>query len=227
MAGTHLSGPLHITGQGGADGNALLFGIGTAASPATTSTAGKNFLEHRLESSATSGDARGHYLRLYLSGAGGSGESLRAFTTVNDVAAATAHGAHISLNFGTSGTVTGQGIAMRGTLHMPATALTSNVTMAAVQAEIWSDASTSDPGGSTILSFFRAVNGGNANGMADVDDDAALFELNGFTLGSGNMVSANTAGQSTLDFTNWVLIRINIGGTTHYIPAAQTIGAST
>lgn len=227
MSATHLSGPLVVDGYGGAEPTALLGGVGSSSDPATTSTADAKFFEYRLESSATSGDARGEYLRLYISGAGGGGEALRAFTTVNDVAAATAHGAHISLNFGTSGTVTGQGVAGRFTLHMPTTALTSNVTMSAVQAEIWSDGSTSDPGGSTKLSFFRAVNGGNANGMADVDDDAALFELIGFTAGSGNLVSGNTASKSTLDFTNWVTLRILIGSTVYYIPAAQTIGATT
>ena len=224
---THITGPLIMNGQGGAENDSVVLGIGTSTSPAVCDTASTNFKEFRFDCGATSGDARGEYLRLYITGAGGGGEALRAFTTVNDVAAATVHGAHISLNFGTSGTVTGQGIAGRNTLHLPTTALTSNVTLAALQAEIWSDGSTSDPGGSTLLSFFRAVNGGHANGKADVDDDAMLLEMNGFTLGSGNLVSANTAGKSTLDFTNWVLLKIRIGSTIHYIPAAQTIGAST
>ena len=206
---------------------AHLYGVGNSNDYYKINEANAKFFEFRLENAATSGDNRGMYLRLKMSGAGGGGEALRVFTTVQDVAAGTAHGAHISLNFGTSGTVTGQGIAARCTLHLPTTALSSNVTMAAVQAEIYSDGSTSDPGGSTKLSFFRAVNDGHANGKSDVDDDAALFELTGFTLGSGNMVSANTSGKSTLDFTNWVLLRIDIGGTTHYIPAAQTIGATT
>ena len=225
--GTTNFDAIQLDGNDAGDPSALLFGAGTAASPATTATADKNFLEFRVENSATSGDNRGLYLREYLSGAGGGGEAARIFTTVNNVAASTAHGAHISLNFGASGTVTGQGIAGRNTLHLPTTALSSNVTMAAVQAEIYSDGSTSDPGGSTKLSFFRAVNARHASGMADVDDDANLFELIGFTAGSGNLVSANTAGKSTLDFTNWVLLRIDIAGTTHYIPAAQTIGATT
>lgn len=214
MGATHFTGPLVITGQGGADSNGLIAGVGTAASPATSATAGAIFKEYRLESTATSGDARGEYLRLYISGAGGGGEALRAFTTVNDVAAANAHGAHISLNFGTSGTVTGQGIAGRFTLHMPTTALTSNVTMGAVQAEIWSDGSTSDPGGSTLLSFFRAVNGGNATGAADVDDDAVLFELNGFTSGAAKLFSTGT----TVVANMVASLKIRVGATLYYIP---------
>ena len=227
MSKTHISGPLILTGQDGADGSALLLGIGTAADPATTSVAGKNFKEFRFESKATSGDSRGEYLRLYLAGAGVSGEALRAFTTVDDVAAANAHGAHISLNFATSGTITGQGIAGRNTLHLPPTALSSNVTLAAVQAEVYSDGSLSDPGGSTLLSFFRAVNDGHANGKADVDDDAVLFELNGFTAGSGHVVdNSDGSGGTTLDFTNIVTLKIRIGSTLYYIPAAQTIAVT-
>jgi len=205
---------------------ALLMGLGTSTSRAVTSTADSKFLSFYLENDATSGDNRAMYLRLYHSGAGGGGEALRVFTTVNDVAASNAHGAHISLNFGTSGTVTGQGIAMRATLHLPTTALASNVTMAAVQGEIYSDGSSSDPGGSTKLSVFRAINAGHADGMADVDDDANLFELVGFTPAASNMIGGNTAGSTTLDFANWVPIRIDICGTAHYIVAAQTVAAT-
>jgi hypothetical protein len=190
----------------------LLLGAGTSTNKMTTATANTNFIEFRCENTATSGDNRLIYNRLYLGGAGGGGESLRAFTTVNNVAAGTAHGAHISLNFGTSGTVTGQGIAGRFTLHIPSTALTSNVTMSAVQAEIWSDAATSDPGGSTKLSCFRAVNAGNATGMADVDDDCYLFDLQGWTAASGNMFYADVPGTLAAS------VRILVGSTPYYIP---------
>jgi len=189
----------------------LLLGAGTSTNPMTTATADTKFMEFRLENSATSGDNRGMYLRFYQAGAGGGGEALRAFTTISDVAVGTAHGAHISLNFATSGTVTGQGIAGRFTLHIPATALTSNVTLSAVQAEIWSDATTSDPGGSTILSCFRAVNGGDGTGKADVDTDAYLFDIQGWTSATGSMFLADTPG--TLNGS----LRILIGATPYYI----------
>jgi len=194
----------------------LLLGSGTSSVKETTAQAGKNFLSFYLENTATSGDNRGQYLRLYLGGAGGGGEALRAFTTVNNVAAGTAHGAHISLSFGTSGTVTGQGIAGRNTLHLPTTALTSNVTMSALQAEIYSDGSTSDPGGSTILSFIRVVNAGHASGMADVDDDANVMELQGFTSGAGNafFISAPQTLAASL--------RVRVGSTLYYIPLYST-----
>lgn len=161
---------------------------GTSSAPITEDTADMKFMAFYFDNGATSGDNRGMYLRQYLTGAGGGGEALRVFTSVTDVAAATVHGAHISLSFGTSGTVTGQGIATRSTLHIPSTALASNVTMAAVEAEIYSDTATSDPGGSTLLSCFLVVNGGNATGMADVDDDAVLFDFRGWTAATGNMI---------------------------------------
>ena len=39
----------------------------------------------------------------------------------------------------------------------------------------------------------------------------------------GTTVSGNTSGGSTLNFTNWKTIKIDLGGTTHYLVAAQTI----
>ena len=181
---------------------------------------GKKFMDWQVHSEAASGDARAQYLRLYLDTAGGGGEALRVFTTIQDVAAASAHGAHISLSLGTSGTVTGQGIAGRNTLHMPATALASNVTMAALQAEIWSDGSASDPGGSTILSFLRIVNAGHANGIADVDDDAAILDLQGFTSGAGNVFK--TGAPTTLGAS----FRVRVGSTLYYVPLYTTQSAT-
>lgn len=147
--------------------NALMLGAGTSSDRESTSTADTNFMEFRFENSAATGDNRGMYLRLYLTGAGaGGGESLRAFTTVEDVAKGTVHGAHISVNFGSSGSVTGQAVAMRGTLHIPNTAVSTG-TQAAVQAEIYADGSSSDISGINHA-LFRGVVGGDATGAATV-----------------------------------------------------------
>ena len=221
MAITNLDA-LQLNGNSAADSAGLILGSGTAASPATTATADKNFIEFRVENTATSGDNRGMYLREYLAGAGGGGEALRVFTTVDDVAAGTAHGMHCSLNFDTSGSVTGQGIAGRFTLHMPSTALSaSNVTYAAIQAEIWSDGATSDPAGN-LLSAIRVVNGGNTTGAADVDDDCALLDLQGWTAASGNMfTTGNTA--ATVAGNLSAALRVRVGSTTYYIPLATAL----
>lgn len=198
---------------------------GTSAARVTEDTADMKFVAMYFDNGATSGDNRGMYLRLYLTGAGGGGEALRVFTTVENVAAGTAHGAHVSLNFGATGTVTGQGIAGRNTLHIPDASLGGgNVTYAALQAEIYSDGSSSDPNGN-LLSLLRMVNDGHADGKADVDDDAAAIEFIGFTAASGNMIGENTAGPNTLNFSNWTTLRIRVAGTDYYLPIAQTIAA--
>lgn len=217
MSATHFSGPIFSTGQGGSDSAGLILGAGTAADPATTATADTKFIEWRLQNTATSGDNRGIYLRFYLAGAGGGGESLRAFTTISDVAAGTAHGAHVSLNFASTGSVTGLGVAARATLHIPDDASWAPGTVAALQAEIWSDGDDSDTDGATSVSFLRVVNGGNANGIADVDDDASLISLSGFTIGAGNMIVADT---DETKFSH--KIRIDLDGTPYYLMATAT-----
>jgi len=202
------------------DGGVMKFG--TSSARVTEDTADMKFMSMYFDDGATSGDARGMYLRLYVSGAGGGGEALRVFTTVENVAGATAHGAHISLNFGATGTITGQGIASRNTLHLPDVALSSNVTMSAVQAEIYSDGDDSDPGGSTILSYFRAVNGGNANGQSDVDDDAVFFDVQGLTAGGAKTFTTGLTG-STVVGNMTASFKILVGTTTYYIPLATAI----
>lgn len=101
---------------------ALCAGGGTSASPLSTATANKNFLGFWTKSTATSGDARGLYLRTYFAGAGGSGEAARIFGTVDNVTAATGgtvNGAHVSLSVqGASGAVSGAGNALRATLGL-------------------------------------------------------------------------------------------------------------
>lgn len=191
---------------------ALLMGLGTASYPAVNSTADAKFMSFYLRNNAESGDNRGLYLRFYLGGAGGGGEAARLYTTVKDVAAATAHGAHISLDFGTSGTVTGQGIASRNTLHLANQALTSNVTLAATQSEIYCDGSDSDPGASTKLSFHRFVLGGHADGMTDVYTKSNFFDIQGLTDTENGMFRA--VAPSTLAAS----LRVLVGSTLYYLP---------
>lgn len=177
------------------------------------------FLNFNYYNGATSGDNRALYLRQYLTGAGASGEAARVFNTVQNVVASSVHGQHTSLNFGASGSATGQAIAHRNTLHMPTTALPAgNVSYSAVQAEIYSDGSASDPAGN-LLSFIRCVSGGDATGGADVDDDAALIDLSGVTIGSGNIVEAST---TEANYSHSVRVRIN--GTNYYMMLASVAG---
>ena len=188
---------------------------GTSSSTVSTSTANTKFISCYFENSATSGDNRGMYLRQYLSGAGSGGEAARIFSTIN-AACGTAHGAHISLNFGASGSLSGLGVAMRGTLHIPDNATWTGGTLAALQAEIYSDGAASDPDGVTELSYIRVINDGNSSGKADVDDDAFLMSIQGHTIGAGNMVAVKSS--AAVSHT----AKIKIGSTTYYVMLSDT-----
>lgn len=203
---------LNVVRMGGVDkaSTAALFGAGSSSDPYVLGSANTNALEFRVKTTVTSGDTRGIYNRLYLAGAGVSGESLRAFTTVDDVAAATAHGAHISLNFDTSGSITGLGVATRATLHIPNAAM-SGGTYAALQAEIWADGASSDISGTTSHSLIRATVGGNATGAATVTNfmDIAIPAA---MVGSGTLVDTDIT-----THTAYGGLPVTINGTTKYI----------
>ena len=195
--------------NGATPAKAILHGIGTSADPGLSSAADEKFMEYRCKSSASSGDNRLLYMRYELSG-GGGGECLRAFTTVT-ASLGTAHGAHLSLIPSGSGALTGLGVAMRATLHIPNEAGFTSGTLSAIQAEIYADGSASDPDGVTELSFIRVVAGGTQAGIDDIEDDAFLFSLQGFTSATGNMIYENTTADSD------ATIRVKIGSATYYM----------
>lgn len=90
---------------------------------ATTATPDVKFDALYTASTATSGDSRNLYRRHYFRGAGGSGEAIRGYGTVDGVEAAvggTVNGAHLSLLIATGGTVSGAGNAVRATLETDA-----------------------------------------------------------------------------------------------------------
>lgn len=189
--------------------NALLMGIGNSTGRAQANAADRNFLSFFLENFATTGTARGQYLRLYLpSGAGG--EAARIFTTVSHAAPAdTVNGAHISLSFGSSaGNVTGEGQAVRATFHLGNRSMTG--TLAAIKAELWADGSSSDVGGT--LSFLRFSAGGDATGIAKIDTSGFFFTVDGLTANSGKLL--RVAAPTTLAAS----LRVKVGSTTYYLP---------
>lgn len=183
-----------------------------------SASANTRFLDFQWTLTATSGDNRGIYNRLYMNGAGAGGESFRSFTTVN-AACGTAHGAHISLNFGASGSLSGLGAAIRGTLHIPDNASWTGGTLTAIEAEIYSDGTASDPDGLTEISFIRVVNGGDSTGLADIDTDAVLFSIQGFTANTGSMIELGT-GMGTVTGT----LKCKIGSDIRYIPFYSAAG---
>jgi len=198
----------------GANTAALLHGLGTSTTPVQTASGSVNFLGYWVQTSSTSGDVRGLYMRLYFTGAGGTGEAARIFATVSDVAASTVRGAHISLDFASTGTVTGLGVALECTLHI-ANQATQAGTMAPIKLAINSDGSTSDPA-SSQLSYIRVDNQGDSTGGADVDDDVYLFDIQGHTIGDGNLVEV------AADETGYAHnIRIRVGATEMYLMCAD------
>lgn len=198
-----------------------MIGAGTSAAPIDCSTtADMKFNSIYTSSAAVSGDSRNTYLRHYIAGIGGAGEALRAFCTVSGVAAAgTVNGIHASLNFAdAASTAGGMGTAVRATLHIPDEAAWTSGTICALMAEIYSDGTDSDPDGVTELSFIRVVNDGSAKD--DVDDDAFLFSIQGFTAGDAKVVSENTSAVGT--FTG--ALKIKIGADTKYLMTYSDIG---
>lgn len=222
-------GKVRLTATGGAlvttvaGFTAATFG-GSSSSPVVVDTAGHKFNSMYFDSGATSGEAVGIYDRLYLTGAGGEGIALRAFTSVTDVAAANARGAHISLSFGASGTITGLGAALEATLHIPSGGGAAG-TLYAVKAAINSDGAGSDPAGATQLAYFAAVNQGDATGGADVDDDAVLFHIDGHTIADDNMVDEKATEYALAEITHGIKVRV--GSTTMWLLASTTNPKST
>lgn len=103
------------------DTAALFFGFGNSTTRTQMgNVANQNGVGLFFESKALTGDARGINLRLYFSGAGGSGEALRAFGIVNGVQAAvggTVNGIHATLQVqGAAGSISGAANAVRATL---------------------------------------------------------------------------------------------------------------
>lgn len=200
---------------GAASASGLLIGRGTSADPATTAVADAKFVELRCSTSAATGDNRLMYLRYAIEGAAG-GECLRALTMINENTS-TAHGAHLSLGFEAAAggsECSGLGVAARATLHIPDIASWAPTgTYAVGMFEIYSDGSDSDPAGMGELSILQLANSGDATGAADIDTDAFLLSIQGFTSGSGKTVydaadTSPTVGGS---------LKIKIGSDTRYL----------
>lgn len=196
--------------QGGAvSTTALLMGIGTTANPAKTSTASKNFFDCRCQTTAPSGDNRLAYLRYDIDGAGASGECIRALTDLG-AAAGNARGAHVSLQAGATGYITGLGAGVDAQLYIKNEALHANGTYAVINAEIYSEGATSSVAAATQVSFFRVVASGNATGIGTVDDKAYLFTLEGFSSGAAKLWYDHQGG-APANVEEWVKVKTPAG----------------
>ena len=204
------------------DGAVFKAGATTAGQRLASSAANQSMFREITEFNHDGG--YGRYNRAYVKTAAISADALRAFATVEDVAAATVRGAHISLSMGASGTVTGLGCALEATLHIPTTAGQTG-TLYAVKAAINSDGAASDPAGATNLAYFAAVNQGDATGGADVDTDAVLFHIDGHTIADDNMVDEKASEYALAEISHGIKVRV--GSTTMWLLASTTNPKST
>lgn len=165
----------------GDESSAIFLGRGTSTTPATTATANLNHMGFWFDTTATSGDSRGLYLRQYFSGAGVSGEAARIYSTVNNVTAATGgtvNGAHITLNVtGASGKISGAANALRATLDFAATPTTVGGTCAVIQVDSNIAAGPTIPAGTAFLRF------------TDSGSQTLSYLLNVPTTGSGLLMA--------------------------------------
>lgn len=102
---------------------ALLFGAGeaTAGNRVTNAAADKNFMEFRFESTHTSGDGRGIYMRYYSKGAAGLSDCARFYNSTEVDGVGGAAGLHASMAIGADKKgVTGLGVGVRGTVDTAA-----------------------------------------------------------------------------------------------------------
>jgi len=182
--------------------------IGTEAEP-QTSVFATNRQQWYIRNAAATGTIRSFYNRLYLSG-GAGGEALRCYTIVEHAAPVdTCNGAHISLNFGASaGNITGLGTALRATLHCAARAIGG--TTAAIQAELYGEASGSVGGNMTLI---RAViDGSDGTAKANLETNATLLSVV-CTADTGKLVEVGT-GMGTVEGT----LKIRVNGALKYLP---------
>ena len=201
MAQTTFTGP--VTSLNG-------FSSGTSATPVAATSAG-NISSFYGTTSATSGDTRLVYDKLTFTGAGGAGETLRAFSVVTAAGAAvggTINGAHISCEINTTGTISGAANALRATLGGSAT--TPGGTLAVLQLD--TNYSTNVTLGSAS-SFIRVSDSGSQAGEVQnlVNIEAGP---------AGTIVSSGGTGAFGGTIKK---IKIMIDGVAYYLVAATTI----
>lgn len=213
------NGVTQFGNETGGDTVALLHGSGLSTDPTTTATANKNFLGYWLESTATSGDCRGQYLRLYIAGAGGSGEAFRAYTTVSNVTAATGgtvNGAHISLSVtGASGKISGAANALRATLDFDTTPTTIGGTCAVARFDTNIATGPTIPARTAFLALDNAGTQKLDYALAITNPSTAMFAAAGTGANSAALAGGGIAAK---------VIKVHVDGTDYWIPLFSSNG---
>lgn len=114
------------------------FIFGTSGTPETTSTADKKFISVYTESTATSGDSRGMYLKHKLGGtiaSTGYGDAGRFWAEVTGTDYSYASGIHSTMSVAAGATVAGSGAGLIATLGAAAESRTLTGALAALQVD--------------------------------------------------------------------------------------------
>ena len=190
----------------------LLLGAGAAGANHALGATADNALEFYLNATHTTGDMRGEYLRLYFSGAGGSGEAARIFSTINNVSVATGgtvNGAHISIGTaGASAAVSGAAHALRTTFGIAAASTNIGGTCSVIKVETEFPTEVTVP---TNFAFLEFVNLG-------VKKSNALFKVPSVVAETAGLFCAHT----TDAMTHSIRI-ISAAGTAYYLMATTTV----
>ena len=200
-----------------------IFEAGTSESTAITSaTASMIFFQLRAKTTATSGDIRAAYIRLYMDGAGAAGEALRAFTTVNAAVTGGTHGGHISLNMGTAAnTAAGLAVGMRATLHvLNASIAGKGGSIYGAMSELYADGTGSNFAQATNHAIHRFVVDGNATGK---NTAAYAFEFALGTAGAGGSILTTSVTNTNMTATLTGALKVKANGTNYWIPLATAI----
>lgn len=187
------------------------FGTPTSSSsPEQLGGTAKTAIPNYFNATHTTGDMRGEYLRLFFSGAGGSGEAFRAMSTINNVsvgAAGTVNGAHISLGTaGASAAVAGAANALRVTFGIAAASTTLGGTCSVIQVDTDMDTAVTVP---TNFAFLRFTNTG-------VKKSNNLFRIPNVAAEAGGLFCAHI----TQAMSHSIRI-VSEGGTPYYIMCAS------
>lgn len=150
--------------------------VGTSSVNYSSSADSKIFREYRYTASSATGDHRGIYTALTLTGTGASGEAMRARTVINAAVAGGVHGLHGGVEFGPNGAVTGLAAGVR------ATYLASNGNQAASiyggMSELYAAGASTDYGTATEHAIHNFNNAGDATGAATADN---VFSFTGLS----------------------------------------------
>lgn len=205
-----LDGLVKFRNAGGADAAAaLLGGVGTYASPATTAVAGSNMFEFRTQTTATADDFRGFRLDADFAGVGVSGDAIRGRGLVTAAGTAgTVDGGAFTLEYN-GGQVAGQGTGLRGNLVLPNAALAGGTVYGTI-AEIYAGGANSDAGGATKHAILGVLSTGDGTGA---DRTLNAVEFLGNTDGSGYMIYSHNHAEGNAEGS----IRVLINGTPRFL----------